>query len=278
MHSFVRFLSRFVLFASALRLILGSTLAEAAGPAADKPSVLLLGITRGSSDEQAAPAPEIESAVAARLRSLGFLVVDMGSSGARSAAPPIACAKGECLAARAASTGTDLAMVGSVLRLPDLCSADLWLYDRHSGSSRRAEIQCQPKTPDSLLIDEFADQAGRFSEPPPAPLLGIPGRTPPPAAPAAAPLASPPVERKKVGHWTRGRLAAVSLLTLSSAALWTSAIVISGMTCPYGDCSIQKGGGEPFPRYHERWGVLAAATTSVVGLSLALVIPGGRKR
>lgn len=272
MHSFVRFLSRFVLFASALRLILGSTLAEAAGPAADKPSVLLLGITRGSSDEQAAPAPEIESAVAARLRSLGFLVVDMGSSGARSAAPPIACAKGECLAARAASTGTDLAMVGSVLRLPDLCSADLWLYDRHSGSSRRAEIQCQPKTPDFFLTDEFADQAGQLAEPPPAPLLAVADQTLSPAPRAARP-ASPPIELGKSGYWSRGRLASVGVFALSSATLWTSAIVISSMTCQSGKCNAQVGSLDPFPLDHARWGLLTSAAVSTIGLTLALAIP-----
>lgn len=272
MHSFVRFLSRFVLFASTLRLILGSSLSEAAEPAADKPSVLLLGITRGSSDEQATAAPEIESAVAARLRSLGFSVVEMGSEGARSASPPIACAKGECLPARAQSTGTDLAMIGSVLRLPDLCSADLWLYDRHSGSSRRAEIQCQPKTPEFVLSDEFADQAGRLSEPPPAPLLVVPERTQP-LAPAVAPPASVFKQKETSRYWGRGRLASVGILTLSSAALWTSAIVISSMTCPSGNCTAQVGALDPFPLDQARWGLLTSSAVCTIGLTLAMAIP-----
>lgn len=274
MHSFVRFLSRFVLFASTLRLILGSSLSEAAEPAADKPSVLLLGITRGSSDEQATAAPEIASAVAARLQNLGFSVVEMGSPGPRSAAPQAACAKGECLPARAQIAGTDLAMIGSVLRLPDLCSADLWLYDRHSGSSRRAEIQCQPKTPDSLLSDEFADQAGQLTEPPPAPLLAVPNPRVEPLSKCAPPAT--PTNRERP-YWTRGRVIAAETLAVASTALLASTIVLvsidfSGFKFSTGDPSDL--GISP---RDVAIGLGVSAGIAVTGLSMSLLVNRKRK-
>jgi hypothetical protein len=278
MHSFVRFLSRFVLFATALRLLLGSAEARAATPSPDTQTVLFLGIYRGSSDEQASAAPAIETAVAARLKSLGFKLVEAQGVLATSAPPTEFCRKPECLSSRAAQAGTDFALTGSVLRISDLCSADLWLYDRRADKTQRAEIHCQSKTPDSTLADEFADQAGSLSEPAPAPLIL-------PAAPPPRVTHAPPspwgLDRRQRPYWNRGRVAAASTLAIASAALWTTTITLFVVQCPSGNCvaylPTDTSNSSPVLYDDIRHGILVSSAVVFSGLALSLTIPERRK-
>lgn len=278
MNSFVQFVSRFVLFASALRLLWGPQPAQAAEPTSDKLSVLFLGIHRGSSDEQTTAAPLIESAVAARLKSLGFEIVE--SPGGRrtnlvSRTPSTeVCRSADCLSARAIQAGTNFALSGSVLRVSDLCSADLWLYDRRADKTQRAEIHCQPKTPDTILADEFADHAGRLSEPKPEGVHTV-------ATPAVGPTTpqvplisrSTKLARERPSHWTRGRLAAVEALAIASTALWATSITLYAVNCPSGICQAQVGTSEPVPLNNIRAGFISGSCVALAGLALSLFLP-----
>lgn len=286
MHSFARFLSRFVLFTAALRLLLGSSEAQAATPSPDMQTVLFLGIYRGSSDEQSSAAPAIDTAIAARLKSLGFRLVEAQGVLASSAPPGEFCRKPECLPQRAAQAGTDFALTGSVLRISDLCSADLWLYDRRADKTQRAEIHCQSKTPDSTLADEFADQAGSLSEPAPAPLL-LPAAPPVQPRLSAMPRLTPAppshggLDRPKRPYWNRGRVAAAETLAIASAALWATTITLYSVQCPSGNCGVDPQNDDMnkslIPYDGIRIGFLVSSVVVSAGITLSMIIPERRK-
>lgn len=277
MHSWVRFLSRFILFATTLRILLLDQVGHAAGATPGKLRVLFLGVLQGSSEEQQMVARVINVAVAARLTALGFDVVEAEDLPALPSAPfsrSVRCSEGSCLSARAAVAGTDFALTGSVLRINDLCSADLWLFDRHRATIQRAEIACTDKTPDSALADEFAEHAGR---------LEAPSRDSSRVASAASGLVrtvprwGDAVWNAKRSRWPLSQVATAYSLGLGAVFLTTLALSLAIPNCNQGPCMLTN----PTPGIETRAdqgsavGIAAGALAAASLISLA--VPWGKR-
>lgn len=173
--------------------------------------VRLTGIFKVSDGPVATRIPAIESAIASRLRGLGWILDE-----APAYAEP--CKESSCLSQEAEKSGTDLAVTGTVYRAADLCTADVWLYERGKAESHHSQILCHTETSEESLATEFAEQVGRLSERPQNALLSQP------AAPQPEPMLMASFPALAPG-WDLKKKVTIPLLGVTAAGFWGASIM-----------------------------------------------------
>ena len=144
--------------------------------AAEAPKrIRLAGIFKLSDGPNTSRVPALENAIVSRLLGLE-LVAEAAPTYAES------CKEASCLPQVADKSGADFAVTGTVYRVDDLCTVNLWIYERRSTQVYSPEIRCQPGASDESLAGEFADQVGRLLERTQTEIMAAP------AAPMSQPL------------------------------------------------------------------------------------------
>lgn len=142
-------------FLGAFLLFSGLSLEADAGEPPKR--IRLAGIFKISDGTTTSRALAIENSIISRL---------LGLELAAEVTPTYAelCKEASCLPQVADKAGADFAVTGTVYRVDDLCTVNLWIYDRRSTQVYSPEIRCQPGASDESLAGEFADQVGRLIE------------------------------------------------------------------------------------------------------------------